>query len=115
MKAKFIAIAERLRDYLRMRGIADALGKSHPYLVQVTQAAEVYKLVTRVTSFKATGIHRNLAEIHAAPQWLWIALVQQMVESGWIMRFVANAVDSGGDGEGWECCKTRGNAKRRCR
>ena len=29
-----------------------------------------------------TNLTRNLAEIHAAPQWLWTALVKQMVESG---------------------------------
>ena len=29
-----------------------------------------------------TNLTRNLAEIHAAPNWLWSALVKQMVESG---------------------------------
>ena len=81
-----------VRSELSVRGFADALGKSHPYLVQVTQAAEVYKLVTRVTSFKAAGIHRNLAEIHAAPNWLWSALVKQMIESGWTVQITRDKV-----------------------
>ena len=29
---------------------------------------------------------RNLAEIHAAPHWLWVALVKQMIESGWTVQ-----------------------------
>ena len=29
---------------------------------------------------------RNLAEIHAAPQWLWSALVKAMLESGWTVQ-----------------------------
>ena len=26
---------------------------------------------------------RNLAEIHAAPEWLWSGLVKAMVDGGW--------------------------------
>ena len=29
-----------------------------------------------------TNLTRNLSEIHAAPNWLWSALVKQMIESG---------------------------------
>ena len=28
----------------------------------------------------------HIAEIHAAPHWLWVALVKQMIESGWTVQ-----------------------------
>ena len=35
---------------------------------------------------------RNLSEIHAAPNWLWSALVRQMVESGWTVQVTRDKV-----------------------
>ncbi len=35
---------------------------------------------------------RNLAEIHAAPNWLWPALVRQMIESGWTVQVTRDKV-----------------------
>ena len=34
----------------------------------------------------------HLAEINAAPQWLWTALVQQMVESGWTVQVTRQSI-----------------------
>lgn len=34
----------------------------------------------------------HLAEIHAAPNWLWSALVKQMVESGWTVQVTRDKV-----------------------
>ena len=36
----------------------------------------------------------NLSEIHAAPNWLWSALVKQMVESGWTVQVTRDKVAS---------------------
>jgi protein gp37 len=35
-----------------------------------------------------------LAEIHAAPQWLWSALVQQMIESSWTVAVTRDKVNT---------------------
>ncbi len=35
---------------------------------------------------------RNLAEIHAAPEWLWAALVGRMVEGGWTVAVTRERV-----------------------
>jgi hypothetical protein len=39
-----------------------------------------------------TNLTRNLAEIHAAPHWLWVALVKQMIESGWTVQVTRDKV-----------------------
>jgi len=35
---------------------------------------------------------KHLAEVHAAPQWLWTALVKQMIESGWTVQVTRDKV-----------------------
>ena len=34
----------------------------------------------------------HISEIHASPQWLWSALVKQMVESGWTVQVTRDKV-----------------------
>ena len=34
----------------------------------------------------------HLSEIHAAPNWLWSALVKQMIESGWTVQVTRDKV-----------------------
>ena len=35
---------------------------------------------------------RNLAEIHAAPEWLWSGLVKAMVDGGWTVATTRDKV-----------------------
>lgn len=39
-----------------------------------------------------TNLTLHLAEIHAAPHWLWVALVKQMIESGWTVQVTRDKV-----------------------
>jgi len=41
---------------------------------------------------KCRDFWRNLAEIHAASQWLWSALMEKMVADGWIVQVTSDKV-----------------------
>ena len=70
---------------------ARSVGRTQQSVALEIQAAKVYEATTHVvTKVMPHGITdptsvdwRNLAEIHAAPQWLWTALVRQMIADSW--------------------------------
>ncbi|MBP6252481.1 MAG: hypothetical protein KA387_06985 [Rubrivivax sp.] len=60
---------------------------------------------------------RNLAEIHAAPQWLWPALVEKMTGEAWTVATTASSSLTSasnpllpGDGRGIECLQSQSQA-----
>ena len=59
---------------------AKAVGRPQQSVQLEVHAAEVYREVTTyVVTLVPTDRPRHLAEVHAAPQWLWPALVHAMV------------------------------------
>ena len=87
MREKYTAIQEPLLGLWKM------LGKSNGFITQVTQAATVYReIFTQVKNSDFEGRYKHLYEIHAAPQWLWSALVKQMIESGWTVQVTRDKV-----------------------
>jgi ParB-like chromosome segregation protein Spo0J len=64
------------------------MGLSQPSISIRMRAAEVAD-ITRVINADSW---RHLAEIHAAPRWLWRALVAQMVADGWTVEATRKAV-----------------------
>jgi hypothetical protein len=58
---------------------AEAVGRPQQSVQLEVHAAEVYREVNTNVLTSPTDQPRHLAEIHAAPQWLWSALVHGMV------------------------------------
>ena len=58
---------------------AEAVGRPRQSVEMEVHAAEVYRAVSTYVLTSPIGQPRHLAEIHAAPQWLWSALVHGMV------------------------------------
>jgi protein gp37 len=69
-------------------------GKKQPEVARRVMAARVFKVMPCGITDPTSVDWRNLAEIHAAPQWLWTALVKQMVESGWTVQVTRDKVTS---------------------
>lgn len=65
-----------------LKAYAEAAGKVYTTLSTKVKAYRVMA-VTHVSNATIRDSWRNLAEIHAAPQWLWSALVGEMVRSSW--------------------------------
>lgn len=66
-----------------VKAYAEAVGRASQTVALEVQAARVAKEVsTRVETSTIVDKHRHLAEIHAAPSWLWPALVQHLVDCG---------------------------------
>lgn len=68
-----------------LKAYAEQAGKKYTTLYDKVKAFRVLA-VTHVRNEDARDSWRNLAEIHAAPHWLWSALVKQMIESGWTVQ-----------------------------
>jgi protein gp37/ParB-like chromosome segregation protein Spo0J len=83
-----------LQSDMGVRGYARRLGKSHTFVRYTMEAAEVYKTGNSVSSFNADGLTKQLAEIHAAPSWLWSSLVTLMREKSWTVETTKKAVDA---------------------
>ena len=62
-----------------LKAYAEASGKARTTLSDKVKAYRVLA-VTHVGHEDARDNWRNLAEIHAAPNWLWKALVAEMLE-----------------------------------
>lgn len=77
---------------LNLSEYARRIGKTAAYVSQAMAAADVYKLFTRVNSFESVPTHRHLCEIHPAPQWLWSALVTQLLAEHWTVEATRHAV-----------------------
>lgn len=66
-----------------VKAYAGAVGRAPQTVALEVQAARVAAEVsTRVETSEIVEKHRHLAEIHAAPRWLWPALVERLVTEG---------------------------------
>jgi hypothetical protein len=65
-----------------LKAYANAAGKKYTTLYDKVKAYRVLA-VTHMRNADARDQWRNLAEIHAAPEWLWPALVAQMIGDSW--------------------------------
>ena len=74
-----------------LKQYAERSGKARPTLQFKAQAFKVSR-ETQVEFSVARDSWRNLAEIHAAPQWLWSALVKAMLEAGWTVATTRDKV-----------------------
>ena len=63
-----------------LKAYAEASGKARGNLAYKVMAYRVMSLCHTCDTDKASDNWRNLAEIHAAPNWLWKALVAEMLE-----------------------------------
>jgi len=87
-----------------MAGYAKEVAKSKQYISLVANAYDVYHWSTRVDFAAIRDQWRQMAEIHAAPEWLWSALVARMVDGAWtvaVTREHVAAVKSAGDPPPW--------------
>jgi ParB/RepB/Spo0J family partition protein len=67
---------------MELKAYAEQVGKARETLKDKLYAWEVFSVV-HVHHDVSTDSWRNMAAIHAAPEWLWPALVEKMVEDGW--------------------------------
>lgn len=74
-----------------LKAYAEKSGKAYKALYNKTTAFRV-AAVSHVGIGTVADSWRNLAEIHAAPEWLWGALVKQMIESGWTVQVTRDRV-----------------------
>jgi len=66
---------------MTIRDYAEKSGKGKSEIDRRKSAAEVFRACPHVgTTTEKKESWRQIQEIHAAPKWLWTALVQQMVE-----------------------------------
>ena len=68
-----------------LKAYAEASGKARGNLAYKVMAYRVMSLCHTCDTDKASDNWRNLAEIHAAPNWLWKALVAEMLEQSWYL------------------------------
>jgi hypothetical protein len=73
-----------------VKAYADSVGRAKEYrtVVNETYAAKVANAVADVCNDK----FYQLVEIHAAPEWLWSALVAAMVEGKWTVELTRKQV-----------------------
>jgi ParB/RepB/Spo0J family partition protein len=76
---------------------AAAIGRPRQSVEMEVYAAEVYRAVATRGASAPTDRPRHLAEIHAAPEWLWAALVAAMLPTedhpkGWTVEQTKSAV-----------------------
>ena len=67
-----------------LKAYAEASGKGYQGLYYKQRGYAVYHVVNEDHK-DAQDNWRNLAEIHAAPNWLWKALVAEMLEQSWYL------------------------------
>jgi hypothetical protein len=67
-----------------LKAYAEASGKAYKSLYNKVTSYRVSS-VSHVGNADAQDNWRNLAEIHAAPNWLWKALVAEMLEQSWYL------------------------------
>lgn len=63
-----------------MKAYAEKAGKKRGTLTDKVMAWRVLNTVRHVPHESLRDSWRNLAEIHAAPEWLWAGLVKAMIE-----------------------------------
>ena len=67
--------------------IADCPSPAHAQEPMMEQSADISILLDPETNRTF-----HLSEIHAAPQWLWTALVKQMIESSWTVQVTRQSI-----------------------
>jgi ParB/RepB/Spo0J family partition protein len=95
-----------IRDTKRGRGkiggvreYARSIGRSHVYVLQLMDAAEVAEVVTQVTTLSALlDKAKHLEAIHALPLSLWPGMVGTLLDKGWT---VAETEESVGRAKGY--------------
>lgn len=68
-----------------LKAYAERAGKPYKALYNKLTAYRV-AAVSHVGNETFLDSWRNLAEIHAAPKWLWSAMVEKMIEDGWTVQ-----------------------------
>ena len=75
-----LRVTEKSKHGRSVNAYAEAIGRNQAIVQREVYAAEVYReVMSRDITSVPTDQPRHLAEIHAAPQWLWPALVHAMV------------------------------------
>jgi hypothetical protein len=75
-----LRVTEKGKHGKSISAYAEAVGRNQAIVQREVYAAEVYReVMSRDITSVPTDQPRHLAEIHAAPQWLWPALVHAMV------------------------------------
>lgn len=80
-----------LNSGLSVRAYADQTGKGKDNVNLKMIAARVSTCVD-ISPDSIRDSWRNLAEIHAAPKWLWSALVEKMIEDEWTVQVTREKV-----------------------
>ena len=87
-----------------LKAYAERAGQARQSLQHKVYGWRVLATVPHMGHDAARENWRNLAEIHAAPKWLWSALVARMVDGAWtvaVTREHVAAVKSAGDPPPW--------------
>ena len=74
-----------------LKAYAEWAGKDRSTLARKVMAWRVLA-VCHVAHTEVSECWRNLAEIHAAPEWLWSGLVKAMVDGGWTVATTRDKV-----------------------
>lgn len=82
-----IGSGKKQADYVR------EVKKPQPSVARRWLAAEVF-IPCGITFDQVKDSWRNLAEIHAAPEWLWAALVARMIADGWTVETTRKQVSA---------------------
>lgn len=71
---------------LDVKAYAAAIGKARTTLQDRVKAARVFQAVTDIRHDAIKDRWPHLAELHAAPAWLWPALAAELVARGWTVE-----------------------------
>ena len=74
-----------------LKSYAERAGKARTTLADKVKAYRVLD-VTHVRHDQIREVWRNLAEIHAAPKWLWPAMVETMLQNSWTVAVTREQV-----------------------
>ena len=78
-------------SWLDLKSYAEAVGKKRTTLSDKVRAYEVLASVTHMRH-DLRDRWRCLAELHAAPSWLWPALAAELVARGWTVEVTRGKV-----------------------
>jgi hypothetical protein len=71
---------------MTQRDYAEQTGKAPSDVARKQQAAKVLRACSHVGASEVRDRWRCLAEIHAAPSWLWTALAAELVARSWTVE-----------------------------
>ena len=74
-----------LRSGMDVKAYAGSVGRAHSNVVREVYAARVASSVSDIGN-DLSDRTSHLAELHAAPSWLWPALVAELVAKGWTVE-----------------------------